>query len=80
VVVLSEKGKPAGVLTRRLVVVDDEGRLVGILALDDVLELLAEEFTSGGRRLQRRKAAHQARRRTPRRFASREAGAPKKNA
>ncbi|MEN8161390.1 MAG: CBS domain-containing protein, partial [Myxococcota bacterium] len=46
----------AGAQARRLVVVDDEGRLVGILALDDVLELLAEEFTSVGRLLQRRKA------------------------
>ena len=39
---------------RRLVVVDDEERLVGILALDDVLELLAEEATTIGRLLGRR--------------------------
>ena len=36
---------------RRLVVVDDDGRLVGILALDDVLELLAEETATIGRLL-----------------------------
>ena len=39
---------------RRLVVVDAEGRLVGILALDDVLELLAEEEATIGRLLARR--------------------------
>jgi CBS domain-containing protein len=34
---------------RRLVVVDRAGSLAGVLALDDVLELLAEEFTTIGR-------------------------------
>lgn len=34
---------------RRLVVVDADERLVGILALDDVLDLLVEEATSIGR-------------------------------
>jgi signal-transduction protein with cAMP-binding, CBS, and nucleotidyltransferase domain len=37
---------------RRLVVVDGEGRLVGILSLDDVLELLVEEVSAIGRILQ----------------------------
>jgi predicted transcriptional regulator len=36
---------------RRLVVVDDHERLVGILSLDDVLELLAEETATIGRLL-----------------------------
>jgi Mg/Co/Ni transporter MgtE len=36
-------------------VVDDQGRLVGILALDDVLELLAEETATIGRLLAQRK-------------------------
>jgi len=44
----------AGVHTRRLVVLDDEERLVGILALDDVLELLAEELASVGKLLRQR--------------------------
>jgi CBS domain-containing protein len=44
----------ASVHARRLVVVDDEERLVGILALDDVLELLAEELTSVGKLLRQR--------------------------
>jgi len=39
----------AGAGARRLVVVDDQQRLVGILALDDVLELLAEEAVTIGR-------------------------------
>jgi len=39
----------AGAHTRRLVVVDAQERLVGILALDDMLELLAEEAASIGR-------------------------------
>jgi len=44
----------AGVHARRLAVVDDDERLVGILALDDVLELLAEELTSVGKLLRQR--------------------------
>jgi CBS domain-containing protein len=48
----------AGVHARRLVVVDDEERLVGILALDDVLELLAEELTSIGKLIRKRPRAH----------------------
>jgi len=44
----------AGVHARRLAVVDDEERLVGILALDDVLELLAEEVATIGRLLAQR--------------------------
>ncbi|MEW4531241.1 CBS domain-containing protein [Maioricimonas sp. JC845] len=33
---------------RRLPVVDGEGQLVGIVSLDDILELLAEEFSEIG--------------------------------
>ena len=47
----------AGVQIRRLVVVDDAKRLVGILALDDVLELLADEAATIGRLLGRRAAS-----------------------
>lgn len=43
-----------GAHARRLVVVDDDRQLVGILALDDVLELLAEELASIGKLLQQR--------------------------
>jgi len=43
----------AGNATRRLLVVDDEGRLVGVLALDDVLDLLAEEAAAIGRLIRR---------------------------
>lgn len=39
--------------TRRLVVTDGDDRLVGILALDDTLELLAEEVESVGKLLRR---------------------------
>jgi CBS domain-containing protein len=42
---------------RRLPVVDAQGALVGILALDDVLELLVEEAESIGRLLRRRPPA-----------------------
>jgi CBS domain-containing protein len=47
----SALARMAGAPARRLVVVDDAGQLVGILALDDVLELLAEEAASIGRLL-----------------------------
>jgi CBS domain-containing protein len=39
----------ARVPARRIVVTDADGRLAGILALDDVLELLAEEVEAIGR-------------------------------
>lgn len=42
--------------TRRLVVTDDGERLVGVLALDDVLDLLAEEVETIGRLLGRQGA------------------------
>lgn len=45
----SALARMAGAHARRLIVVDDEERLVGILALDDVLELLAAEATSIGK-------------------------------
>jgi CBS domain-containing protein len=44
----------AAVRTRRLAVVDDDGRLAGILALDDALELLTEEVEAIGRLLRAR--------------------------
>ena len=34
---------------RRLPVVDEAGKLVGLVTLDDILELLSEEFTDIGR-------------------------------
>lgn len=43
----------AAAATRRLVVVDGEDRLVGLLAMDDVLDLLAEEASDIGRLLGR---------------------------
>lgn len=33
---------------RRLVVVNDSGRLVGVVSIDDILEMLAAEFSSIG--------------------------------
>lgn len=47
----------AGGPMRRLVVVDEEDRLVGLVALDDLLELLVEEVESIGRLLRRSGAA-----------------------
>ena len=44
----------AGIGARRLAVTDDDGCLAGILALDDVVELLVEEAEAVGRLLQRR--------------------------
>ena len=44
----------AGIAARRLGVTDSEGHLTGILALDDVVELLVEEAETIGRLLQRR--------------------------
>ncbi len=41
----------ASVGTRRLVVVGEAGRLVGVLSLDDILDLLAEEAGAIGRLL-----------------------------
>ena len=38
---------------RRLPVVDDSGQMVGLLSLDDVLQLLAEELTNVGQLLER---------------------------
>ncbi len=46
-----------GIPARRLVVTDAAGRLAGILALDDVAELLAEEGERIGRLLARRRPA-----------------------
>lgn len=42
-------GRMSAKLVRRVAVTDPEGRLVGVLALDDVLELLAEENAVVGR-------------------------------
>ncbi|MDX1649558.1 MAG: CBS domain-containing protein [Myxococcota bacterium] len=43
----------SGVPARRLVVVDEDDHLVGVLALDDVLELLVEEMETLGRLVRR---------------------------
>jgi CBS domain-containing protein len=53
----SALARMAGARLRRLVVVADDGQLVGILALDDVLERLVEEFASIGKLLLRRSPA-----------------------
>lgn len=50
----SALSRMTSVRARRLAVVDDEERLVGVLALDDVLELLAEEVTTIGKLLGQR--------------------------
>jgi CBS domain-containing protein len=42
---------------RRLTVVDTEGRLVGLLSLDDILDLLSEEFAQIGRLVRRESPA-----------------------
>lgn len=44
-------GRMLGARSRRLVVTDEASRLVGLLALDDVLALLAEEARTIGRLL-----------------------------
>ena len=44
----------AGIAARRLVVTDGKGLLAGILSLDDVVELLAEEAEAIGHLLRRR--------------------------
>jgi CBS domain-containing protein len=47
----------AGAGTRRLVITDASDRLVGILAMDDVLDLLVEEATDLGRILRHQTGA-----------------------
>lgn len=42
---------------RRLPVVDREGKLLGVLTLDDILELLCEEFTEIGKLIQKESPA-----------------------
>lgn len=50
---------------RRLPVVDDDGALVGLLASDDVLTLLAEEMSGLAYMLSRESAREKAMRKTP---------------
>jgi CBS domain-containing protein len=47
---------------RRVVVVDAAGRLVGILSLDDLVELLAEELSSLAKAISREQRREQERR------------------
>jgi CBS domain-containing protein len=42
---------------RRLLVIGDDGRLQGLVSLDDILSLLASEFADIGRLLQRESPA-----------------------
>lgn len=53
----SALSRMTGAHARRLLVVDEDERLVGLLALDDVLELLAEEFTTIGKLVRERSGA-----------------------
>ena len=46
-------GTMAGAGARRLVVTGEQGRLVGILSVDDIVELLAEEAATLGRLLRK---------------------------
>jgi len=45
---------------RRLPVVNDQGQLVGVVSLDDILTLLAREFQELGRLLSKEKPKYQA--------------------
>jgi CBS domain-containing protein len=42
---------------RRLPVVDDDGQLVGVVSLDDIIDLLSEEFAEIGRLLRKESPA-----------------------
>ncbi|WP_417377741.1 CBS domain-containing protein [Gimesia sp.] len=43
---------------RRLPVVDDEGKLIGVLTLDDILELLSTEFAEIGKLIKKESPAN----------------------